>query len=423
MNAINLANLISENQLKSKYEEIVSKKHDGFCLVTISLKRFSKYLHIIGQDKHNEVLDELKNIFCSLLEKDEFVSHIHYNYFTAILKCNYTLDSLHDKVAKYHYAIRDKMDLAFGRKMFTALGFYPIQAPYTNYLDAVYFAHLSRKGQEYYYKETNYDMYGLSYIDSHEEFRQLETYVQSAMENGHFKLYLQPKVNLKTGKVTSAEALVRWHDPQRGFIPLNDFLPHMEENGYIRDLDCYLFNIACKYMDKWFNKFNKKINISFNLNKAYFSGSFFMPEYTEVFNKYSFPPECVCIELLESIVLDDVEHLQPLVKEIYDFGFSCALDDFGSGFSAFSVLTSVPLSELKIDRSLFRNIDNPKEQLLIKHIVEIGHDMGMKCVAEGVETKEYADYLKNIGCDYIQGYYYYKPMPIEEFEAQFVTNN
>lgn len=423
MIAVSFKNYISEKQLMVEYENVIANKLNNYCLVTVTLKKFSEYMHIIGQSNYKKVFEELEEIFSTLLDSDEFIANIHYNYFTALLKCSFSLDDLHEKAAKIHFAVRNKMQTAFEHELYIALGFYPITPPYINFFDARYFADLSRKGQEYYFKETNYDMYGLSYIDSLEAFRKMESSVQKAMENGDFKLYLQPKVNLKTGCVTCAEALVRWHDPEHGMIPLKDFLPHMEDNGYIRDLDCYLFNKACKYIDKWFNQYNKKINISFNLNKAYFSDSFFMTEYTSVFNKYSFPAECICIELVESIVLNNVVRLEPLVKEIYDFGFTCALDDFGSGFSAFSVLTSVKLSELKIDRSLFKNFNNPKEHLLIKHIIEIGHDMGMSCVAEGVETKQYAEYLKKIGCDYIQGFYYYKPMPIEEFEAKFVLND
>lgn len=409
--------------LKERYETIIADKESDYCLVVLTLKDFSDFLHWVGEEKYEAIIDSFFTQISSVLGTDDAIAHTHFDFFTLLVRCAHNLDALHPLAAAMHFKVRDGMEATFGKKLYIAMGFYPIQAPYTTFYEAQYFANLSQKGKEYKYKESNYDMYGVSYIDRQEAFRKLESSVQQAMEHGDFKLYLQPKVNLATGEVDGAEALVRWLDPERGMIPLGDFLPQMEENGYIRDLDCYLFNIACQYMDRWLNEYNQKVMISFNLNSAYFKASFFMPEYKEVFGRYNIPPDCVRIEVLESIVLDDMDHLRALVQEIYDFGFSCALDDFGSGFSSFNILTNVPLSELKIDRSLFQNYDNPNERSLVSHIIDISHSMGMVCVAEGIETQAYADYLKEIGCDFIQGFYYYRPMPIEEFESRFITKS
>lgn len=422
---MNQRNLIitTESQLKMNYSDIVSTNPKDYCLITISIKKFPEYLHTIGQNYYHEVISAFLHQLSSVLKHGGYASQINYNYFCVMTKCEHTLDALHSTASSIHYAVRDGMEKQFGRKLYISLGFYPILPPYPNFYDAQYFANLCRKGSEYRFPETNYDMYGVSYIDRQETFLKLESSVHEAMEHGDFKLYLQPKVNVLTGEVISAEALVRWIDAERGMIPLCNFLPQMEENGYIRDLDRYLFQIACKYLERWLHKFDKKINISFNLSRAYFNGPYFMPEYTEIFKQYDIPGDCIRIEILESIVLDDTERLHALVNEIYDFGFSCALDDFGSGFSTFSILTSTRLSELKIDRTLFQDINNPNERALIKHIIDIAHDMNLICVAEGIETQDYADYLKEIACDYIQGFLYYKPMPIDEFEKRFITDN
>lgn len=413
--------LVTEAQLRTRYNALAQQGSREYCLVALSLKHFSEYLHIVGQALYPRIILHFFQCISPLLGPEDCIAHIHFGYFNLLVRCEHSLEALHEIIRPFHFAIRDGMEECFGRRLYLAMGFYPLSTPEVDFFDARYFADLCRQGAHYHFIESNYDMYGLSYLDQMETFRKLESSVQRAIQQGDFKLYLQPKVNLTTGQVEGAEALVRWLDPERGMIPLKDFLPHIEENGFIRDLDSYLFNVACGYLDRWFNIHGKKINISFNLNRAYFNGDFFMPEYTGIFNRYHIPPECVCIELLESIVLDDFDRLGPLVREIYDFGFSCALDDFGSGFSSFGVLTSVRLSELKIDRSLFRNIENAKERALIKHIIDIAHDMGMVTVAEGIEAQAYADYLRDIGCDFIQGFLYYRPMPVEEFEARFIT--
>lgn len=411
----------NELRIKGEYDRLLADNQTGYSLVTIKLKNFITYSHMVGNDEGEEIIHLCFDQLCTCLENDEYIVRVHSWYFNLLIKCGANLDDLHRRAHAFHFAIRDPMKETYGRMLYIEMGFCPLIRPDVDFYMARYYADISRMASEHMFLETNYDMYYVSYQDQKEEFLKLENLVPLALENGDFKLFLQPKVNLATGRVESAEALMRWIDPKKGMIPLTSFLPHIEENGFIREVDRYLFDRACCYMDKWLNQYGKKFPISFNLSKAYFNGTFFMKDFSETFEQYNLPTDCVQIELLESVVLNDMDQLLPLVKNIYDYGFSCALDDFGSGFSSFDILTSTRLSELKIDRSLFRDIDNPKERLLIRHIINIAHDMDMVTVAEGIETEEYAAYLKEIGCDYIQGFYYYRPMPVDEFEERFVS--
>lgn len=243
-----------------------------------------------------------------------------------------------------------------------------------------------------------------------------------AIEAGHIKLYLQPKVDLRTGEITRAEALVRWIDPEKGMIPVGDFLPSLEENGLIEEVDLYLFGKVCRLINQWKEKYGRKICISVNLSRCAFEYIYFFKDYQKVYAKDPCPKDCIEFELLESIVLNQVERVKRVVTEIKDFGFSCSLDDFGSGYSSFSVLTNVDLSTLKIDRSLFMNENDTREQIIIRNILKTAQALHMKSVAEGVETRGYVDFLRELGCDYVQGYVYYKPMPAEEFEERFLVN-
>ena len=242
------------------------------------------------------------------------------------------------------------------------------------------------------------------------------------MDHEDIKLYLQPKVDLKTGEVTQAEALVRWIDPQKGMIPVAEFLPELEKNGFIGDLDLYLFERVCKHIRRWLEVYGKKIRISVNLSSDMFNYRYFFKYYEEVYEKFPCPKDCIEFELLESIVLNQVDQVQKVVEQLRRFGFSCSLDDFGSGYSSFSVLTNTQLEALKIDRSLFRNENDPRERVLIRHILESAKELKLKTVAEGVETRGYVEYLKSLGCDYVQGYVFYRPMPVEEFEERFLKN-
>lgn len=410
----------SELWIKDKYDEIINEETAGYSLLSLTLKKFDEYQYNVGHVNREEAIEYAYELLSNCLQDGEYIARIHSWYFNILVKCDANEESLHKRAYPFHFAIRDGMEKKYGYKLYLEMGFYPIYDFDVYFYVAQHYADKTRYGLQNLYVETNYDMYNISYTDQKESFRKIESLIKPALDNGHFQLYLQPKVDLKTKEIYSAEALMRWIDPEKGMIPLSQFLPNIEENGFIRDVDLYLFEQGCKYIEKWKKQFGKDIQISFNLSGAYFNGQYFYPNYKEVFDKYDIPSKSICIELLESIVLNDLEQLKQITNNLDQLKFECALDDFGSGFSSFDILTSIPLKELKIDRSLFRNFDNKKEQQLLKHIVDIAHEFGMRAVAEGIETKEYVEYMQSIGCDYIQGFYYYKPMPVEEFEEKFV---
>lgn len=408
--------------MKQRYDQIISQDSKGYSLVTITLKNFMEYRHLVGHDKSVQIIRDCDRLLASCLDEGEWIYRLHSWYFMLLIKCAPELPPLHERAHAFHHAIKDTMMEAYGRPLYLEMGFCPIIEPYLNFYTAQYYADLCHTGEQQHYPETNYDMYYISYVNQKETFKHLEEKVTAALRDGEFKLFLQPKVDLRTDQVSGAEALMRWITKDGEMIPLSSFLPNLEENGFIREVDLYLFDLGCRYIEKWKKETGKQIQISFNLSKAYFDGPYFAPEYGEVFHQYDIPGKLICIELLESIVLNDLDRLKEIVQCIYDFGFDCALDDFGSGFSSFDILTNIPLSQLKIDKSLFQNIQNFKERYLIKHLIEIAHEFGIVTVAEGVETEEYVRYLTENNCDYIQGFYFYKPMPVEEFERLFVLD-
>lgn len=423
MDAQGIVESAGELWIKARYDQLVLEQQTDYCLIALTLKNFAEYSRRIGPQAAAEAVRTCYALLRKAISTDGYIAHIHSCYFILLVRCPAVAEDLHQLAARLHFIIRDAMEEAYGRKLFLEMGFYPMMKEGVDFYTAQHFADLCRQSDHHAFPETNYDIYYLSYNDRKEAFRQYESMVEPALANGDFKLFLQPKVDLRTGQVVAAEALVRWIDPVLGMIPLSSFLPHLEENGSIREVDLYLFDKACQYLERWQQAYGKHYCISFNLSRAYFNGNYFMPEYTATFEKYQLPPSCVRIELVESIVLNDLNKLKPLVKQIQDYGFSCALDDFGSGFSSFDILTAIQLSELKIDRALFQDSNNIRERILIKHLVDTAHDLNMEVVAEGVETGEYAYYLKSIGCDFIQGYYFYKPMPVDEFEQRFVVND
>lgn len=408
-----------EDFLKSKYDEIIGNKNNDYSLVAITLKNFSEYCHCVGHNYRDEIIKKSEMQLRSCLKEDEYLVHMYYDCFLLLIHCCADLDSLHRRAQAFHYAIRDEMRDMYHRPLYLKMGFFPMIKDDVDFHKAQYFAFLTQQGLQNTYPETNYDMYYISYKNKNEEFYKLEDKVQDAIKNGDFKLYIQPKVDVKTEKVVSGEVLMRWIDPELGMIPLSSFLHKLEENGEIRDVDLYLFEKGCQHLEKWKKEYNKDIEISFNLSRAYFVESYFN-DYREVFERYNINGKNINIELLESIVLNDMEQLNKIEKSIQELGFKCSLDDFGSGFSSFDILANIIIDDLKLDRSLFSNIHNHKEKILLKHLIDLAHTLDMNVVAEGIESEEYVDYLKEVNCDMIQGFYYYQPMPIEEFEEKFV---
>ncbi|MEG2367864.1 MAG: bifunctional diguanylate cyclase/phosphodiesterase, partial [Oscillospiraceae bacterium] len=389
-------------------------------MATLKIKRFRTVNRLYGRAAGDELLEMAFNCINHSLNEGEFISQVNVNYFNILLRFN-SDDELVERLISIVRLVRDMPDSRFGGRIFPGLGAYRLTEEKLPFEIAQYNADLCRAGSEHNaYRNGHVEVYGLTFQDPDELFLDPQSKIQPAIESGHIKLFLQPKVNLKTGEINGAEALVRWIDPVKGMIPVKDFLPALNANGLIRNVDLYLFEQVCSSIDRWYRQYGKKINISVNLAGCSFNYAEFFEDYREIFERFNAPKDCIQFELLESIVLNHVERVRQVVDELCAYGFSCALDDFGSGFSSYSILTTTNLSTLKIDRSLFNDANNPKEKTVIKHIIQTARELNMLTVAEGVESQDYVRYLREQGCDFVQGFVFYKPMPIGEFEDRFV---
>ena len=246
--------------------------------------------------------------------------------------------------------------------------------------------------------------------------------MEEALKNEEFKVYYQPKIELKTNKVVSCEALVRWFRNDT-FIQPNDFIPLFEKNRFIIKLDKYVFKKACqdiKYINNILrenNYFTNKldyqyITASINVSKEHFSYDNFIDDYSNMTNKINIPLNMIELEITESASVFKGISLASITKEMKKKGFSISLDDFGTGYSSLSMLQDLTIDVLKIDKSF---IDKIGTSNIVKYIINMAKDFNIKTVAEGVETKEQVETLKNMGCDIAQGYYYSKPLSLEEF--------
>ena len=239
-----------------------------------------------------------------------------------------------------------------------------------------------------------------------------------AIANRDFLVYFQPKVNIKTKQIVSAEALVRWKDSERGIIPPNEFIPYFEKNGFIKKLDIYVFEFACIELRKLIDAGKKPITISANLSRAHLDNEDFLVPYIKIQQKYDIPPKYIELELTETMLSKDVNVVINAINKIHKAGFICSIDDFGSGYSSLNLLKDINVDVLKLDKSFLSspNVDDPRERAIIEEVVHMAGKLGMLTCSEGVETKEQLDFLESIGCDNAQGYFFSRPIELDKFE-------
>ncbi len=240
---------------------------------------------------------------------------------------------------------------------------------------------------------------------------------------GYYSIYLQPKVNLVTGEISSAEALIRKQDTNGQKIPPDRFVPIYEAEGTIRHIDFFVLEEVCKLL-QYLLKQNKRIKIAVNFSRVTFISPNLLTEIIEICAKYKVPHAFLKIEITESIDKMDFEFFDKKLKEIKKAGFEISLDDFGAKHSNLLMLTMTEFSEVKIDKGLIDHItQSAQNRALVKNILKMINDLGTSsCVAEGIETKEQKEMIAEFGCAYGQGYYFYRPMPVEEFLSIYEEN-
>lgn len=266
----------------------------------------------------------------------------------------------------------------------------------------------------------NIGFYNQDIKNSMKNKRNIEDKMRSALQNGEFVMYLQPKYNIHESRIIGAEALVRWIDPEIGIIPPNDFIPVFEKNGFVVKIDEYIWECACRQIRKWLNEGLPAVPISVNVSRVHLTDSGFIDKLDSLIKKYNIPRHFLELEITETADNINANEMIQLAKES---GFRLLMDDFGSGYSSLNTLRSTPFDVLKIDRLFFsKSMESERGQKIISHTISMSKDIGLDLIAEGVETREQADFLENCGCNSAQGFLYSRPVPVDMFETFLKAN-
>ncbi len=246
--------------------------------------------------------------------------------------------------------------------------------------------------------------------------------IDNALRNRHVKVYFQPVVRTISGEICGAEALARWDDPEKGLLSPGLFIPALEESKQITKLDLYMIEEICRQMRERINNKEVIVPVSFNLSRLDFLNCDIVEAVESRLNRYDIPRDLIHVEITESMLVDDNDLIQREVKRFHDAGYQVWMDDFGSGYSSLNVLKDYEFDELKIDM-VFLSSFTKKSKDIITSVVDMAKKLGIQTLAEGVETKEQFEFLRSIGCEKVQGYYFGRPMPVEQMVANCTKNN
>jgi diguanylate cyclase (GGDEF)-like protein/PAS domain S-box-containing protein len=244
----------------------------------------------------------------------------------------------------------------------------------------------------------------------------LERFLRHALDQDEFRVFYQPKIDLDSGRVTGMEALLRWFHPAMGMISPVKFIPLAEETGLIVPIGAWVLKAACQQNKIWADQGLPPLRVAVNLSARQFAQDDLHATIIKVLEETGLPPELLELEITESVTMDNPEHAAALLRKLKALGIKLAIDDFGTGYSSLSYLKRFPIDNVKIDRSFIKDIPHDEDDVVITQaVIAMAHSLGLKCIAEGVESEEHVTFLRDHGCEEAQGYLFGAPMSAEDF--------
>lgn len=393
-------------------EKYKSRKDEKGFFVSFDINEFKLVNSICGINKGNETLKEIWNVISSNLAEGELAAHINADHYVLLLKAE-SRTALIERINKISDDIKNIASKLNIISIWPYFGIYEAknqEDPETCYGYANQAKHLVR-GK----RKMNYAFYeNVNYSKVVEE-KELVDRFDAAIENQEFELWYQPKYKSNDETVVGAEALVRWRKEDGTLRQPLSFIPLFEKNGLIANLDEYVFRMVCLQQKKWLDEGKHIFPISVNISRASLYYDDIVQRYQNILEDSGLKPEMVPLEITESATVDNSQ-IKRLVERFHSVGFPIHLDDFGNGYSALATLNMMRFDTLKLDKGLVDFIGDSNGEKLLGYTIKLAKSLGMRITAEGVEYKNQVEFLQDMECDEIQGYYFSKPLPLAEFE-------
>ena len=413
--------LANKNKLIHDIDEIILPQTEkNYYLILINIDNYSEIINTIGHRLSSNFFQKISKEIQKRLESNINIYNIYGNKFSILIKKS-NKKSIAVFVDKLIKILEDPF--TFNKipiYLNTYLGIVQIseknQYEETILQDAYIAMNKARENKNKY-------LYSNSNLNQNKNTSNLIllSEIKSAIKKNNFSLYYQPKLNLRTGKIVGAEALIRWDHYEKGIISPSNFIPQAEKTALINNLTYWVIQKAAEDIIK-FQKDNIDLNIAINIVPRNLKDKEFPRKIENIINDKNIESGKIELELTETDIMEELEEAELILAILSDKGFKISLDDFGTGYSSLSYLKNLPINNIKIDRSFVRDIlvDN-KDRQIVKAAVELGHILNKKVIAEGVETRKGLELIKNMKCDFVQGYFIGRPLPYEEFKKTYIT--
>ena len=406
-------------KFKQEAGAVLEAKNTGACaILTFDIDRFRFINEEYGHEKGDQLLKLVVAILKERMSKQETYARVSGDHFAILCVCD-DRDKIIQRIREFGRVLNQEREtIGIKERLSCHFGIYLIEDKQGNLEKIREKANMARiaaktaENQRWFFYS---DAFRKKIGDEKEIIDQME----DALENSQFVIYLQPKYDLHRNRYCGCEALVRWRHPEKGLIAPGEFIPIFEQTGFIKKLDMFMLEEACKVLKRWEEKNFREMQISVNISRKNLKQSDFIERVLCITNQYRIDRGKLEIELTESSIFENVDRMIEIGEAFRHYGFKMAMDDFGSGYSSINLLGNLPLDVIKMDQGFFNShLKREQNLIVVESTIKMIKKLGMTVVAEGIETETEVDMLRSLGCDIIQGYYFGKPMPVYEFEEQ-----
>lgn len=421
-NTIDLEDIPENNELQSILKNIsrlrhfrrnvnnllfASSKNIGF--IQFDVRKFKIVNDLYGEKFGDEVLDFIRKQLKCICGENQFFINLRSDVFMVVTEYQQEKELI---------SLIDLMDQRISDfkniKLQLCYGVYTVEDRQMDLRQMEDRAAMARKAAK-----ENLLTNRLFYKEQFKEFlynrKFIEENMQTAIAQRQFIMYLQPKYSISRNEIIGAEALVRWRNPERGMIYPNQFIPVIEENGFIQKVDYYIWEEVCRFIQKCIHAGIAICPISVNVSRVHLRGNECIQVLSNLIQKYDIPKKLLELEITETA---DSQQVSIRALQLKNAGYRLLMDDFGSGYSSLNILLETPFDVIKLDKKFVENMMlSGKGRIILEQVVLMANQLNLGILAEGVETKEQVEQLRRMGCDQVQGYYYARPMPAEDFFA------
>lgn len=398
------------------YESIMKEYSENkFAVVSMDLNRFKMLNDMYGYDEGDKIIRLMNELWEEQLSPMELCGHRSADRFVILLAYE-DRKELKARLENYVKQLQERVEGKY--KLNAAIGVYEVgysEEPFEVIFNRSIMAFSTAKN-----RSKMIEFYDAAMEEGLVWERFVEDYFQKAIENHEFKVYYQAKVNAETGKVSGAEALVRWIRPDGSVVFPGKFIPVLENNGMIAELDRYMFREVLSHQKQWMDAGIPIVPVSVNLSRVQLSEQNFVERYKDMLEEVDLPSKYIGLEFTESAMFDNEDVLRSTVDQLHSLGIKVLIDDFGVGYSSMMTLKAIPVDIMKMDKSFVDSIGDERGNKIVVGLIEFALSLGMTVTAEGVEDENQYMFLREHNCSDIQGYYFARPIPAEEYCEKFL---